>query len=93
MLITSGIKGIPLGIYLTFSYHLGLTGLWIGLSAVSLFVSVAVWTAMLRLDWVVEVREAKERVGSEQLHGEQVHAWHMHDCDFMGGLVSRIGGR
>jgi MATE family multidrug resistance protein len=75
MLITSGIKGIPLGIYLAFSHHLGLTGLWIGLFVALLFVATVLWVVIMRLDWEDQVRQAKERVGAgEPMRGEQVHA-------------------
>jgi MATE family multidrug resistance protein len=75
MLIGPGVKGIPFGVYLTFSHHLGLTGLWIGLSAALIFVAVVLWSVILRLDWEVQVRRAKERVGAgEPTHGDNMDA-------------------
>ncbi|KAG9077460.1 hypothetical protein FS749_010646 [Ceratobasidium sp. UAMH 11750] len=69
------ILGIPLGIYLAFVHHLGLNGLWIGLATALLFVAVALYSVILRLDWDVQVREAKERVDAgEGPVGEHVHA-------------------
>jgi MATE family multidrug resistance protein len=66
------VKGIPLGVYLTFSHHLGLTGLWIGLSVALLFIAVVLWAVTLGLDWEDEVRQAKKRVGAgEPTHGEE----------------------
>ncbi|KAG8697278.1 hypothetical protein FRC09_007971, partial [Ceratobasidium sp. 395] len=56
------ILGIPLGIYLAFTHHLGLGGLWIGLATALAFVAVVLSIVMLRLDWDVQVQEAKERV-------------------------------
>ncbi|KAG8746248.1 hypothetical protein FRC10_005497 [Ceratobasidium sp. 414] len=67
--------GIPFGVYLAFVLHLGLSGLWIGLATAMLFVAVFVYTIILRLDWDVQVQEAKERVeAGEEPIGDQVPA-------------------
>ncbi|KAG8750937.1 hypothetical protein FRC12_012689 [Ceratobasidium sp. 428] len=69
------ILGIPLGIYLAFTHHLGLGGLWIGLATALAFVAVVLSIVMLRLDWDVQVQEAKERVeAGDGPAEEQVHA-------------------
>ncbi|KAG9088645.1 hypothetical protein FRC06_001939 [Ceratobasidium sp. 370] len=69
------ILGIPLGVYLAFVHHLGLGGLWIGLATALLFVAVVLHAVLLRLDWDVQVQEAKERVeAGEGPVGEHVHA-------------------
>ncbi|KAG8746247.1 hypothetical protein FRC10_005496 [Ceratobasidium sp. 414] len=68
------VLGIPLGVYLTFVLHLGLSGLWIGLATALLFVAVVLCTVILRLDWDVQVQEAKERVeAGEEPIGDQGH--------------------
>ncbi|QRV82105.1 MATE efflux family protein [Ceratobasidium sp. AG-Ba] len=56
------ILGIPLGVFLAFMHRLGLFGLWIGLTTALFFVVAILYAAIVRLDWDVEVREAKERV-------------------------------
>ncbi|KAG8752673.1 hypothetical protein FRC12_011840 [Ceratobasidium sp. 428] len=69
------ILGIPLGIYLAFTHHLGLGGLWIGLATALAFVAVVLSIVMLRLDWDVQVQEAKERVeAGDGPAEEQIHA-------------------
>ncbi|KAG8752520.1 hypothetical protein FRC12_011912 [Ceratobasidium sp. 428] len=63
--------GIPLGVYLTFWQGLGLKGLWIGAAAALVFVAAVLGTVVLRLDWDVQVRQAKERVEDKRLPSEE----------------------
>ncbi|KAF8736131.1 hypothetical protein AX14_000853 [Amanita brunnescens Koide BX004] len=63
------IIGIPLGIWLAFSWNLGLHGLWYGLT-VSL-VYCALWATYLciRTDWHTEVKKVVERLKSDSGEG------------------------
>ncbi|KAG8770596.1 hypothetical protein FRC12_004165 [Ceratobasidium sp. 428] len=63
--------GIPLGFYLTFWQGCGLKGLWIGLAAALVFVAAVLGTVVLWLDWDVQVKQAKERVGDKATLGEE----------------------
>ena len=45
---------------LAFKFNMGLSGLWIGLTVGLLFVSVAVTTIILRLDWMREAQRAQD---------------------------------
>ncbi|KAG8713582.1 hypothetical protein FRC09_018555 [Ceratobasidium sp. 395] len=63
--------GIPLGVYLTFWQGLGLKGLWIGAAAALIFVAAVLGTVVLRLDWDVQVKQAKERVEDKRLPSEE----------------------
>ncbi|QRV82038.1 MATE efflux family protein [Ceratobasidium sp. AG-Ba] len=62
--------GIPLGVYLAFRQNFGLRGLWIGLTAALLFVATVLWTAVLSLDWRVQIKNAKERVEDKRPAGD-----------------------
>ncbi|KAG8713583.1 hypothetical protein FRC09_018556 [Ceratobasidium sp. 395] len=63
--------GIPLGFYLTFWQGCGLKGLWIGLATALVFVAAVLGTVVLWLDWEVQVKQAKERVGDKATPGEE----------------------
>ncbi|KAG8714394.1 hypothetical protein FRC09_017682 [Ceratobasidium sp. 395] len=63
--------GIPLGVYLTFWQGLGLKGLWIGAAAALVFVAAVLGTVVLRLDWDVQVKQAKERVEDKRFPSEE----------------------
>ncbi|KAB5592878.1 transport protein [Ceratobasidium theobromae] len=54
--------GLPLGFYLALWCNMGLKGVWIGLATAILCAASTIWMMVLRLDWDVEVREAKERI-------------------------------
>ncbi|KAL4073511.1 MATE efflux family protein [Scleroderma citrinum] len=57
------ILGIPFGITLTFYFGFRLAGLWIGLVAALIYSSIiSVWIGVIRADWEVEVKKARERV-------------------------------
>jgi len=59
------ILGIPIGIWLAFSWEMGLEGLWIGLSLALIAVAgVGFWLA-LTADWEKEVRKVKERLEAD----------------------------
>ncbi|KAF4616349.1 hypothetical protein D9613_008614 [Agrocybe pediades] len=59
------IFGIPLGVYLAFSHHMKLHGLWIGLTF-SLIYSALIGTWIcLRTDWDKEVHKVAERLKEE----------------------------
>ncbi|KAG6817303.1 hypothetical protein H0H93_007345 [Arthromyces matolae] len=56
------IVGLPLGIWLTFGWKMGLYGLWIGMTVALLCCAVVGTTICLRTDWEVEVLKATERL-------------------------------
>jgi len=59
------VLGIPVGIWLAFSLHLGLSGLWIGLT-ISLIYSAIIGAAVcLRTDWEREVMKVEDRLRKE----------------------------
>ncbi len=55
--------GLPLGIYLCFSKHLDLAGLWIGLSVALYYCSFATLFIVLRTDWHKAVDKTRMRLG------------------------------
>ena len=54
--------GIPLGIYLAFKWHLGLHGLWIGLTFSLIYSSILSSWVCFRTDWNKEVVKVIERL-------------------------------
>ncbi|KAB5592879.1 MATE efflux family protein [Ceratobasidium theobromae] len=61
--------GLPLGSYLTLWRNMGLQGVWIGLATAVSCAALMTWVMVLRLDWDVEVREARKRVETGILTG------------------------
>ena len=56
------ILGIPLGIYLAFKEHLGISGLWIGLTCSILYCATIGSWVCFRTDWNKEVVKVMERL-------------------------------
>ncbi|KAG8715442.1 hypothetical protein FRC09_016618 [Ceratobasidium sp. 395] len=69
--IGSYVISIPLRFYLTFWQGCGLKGLWIGLAAALVFVAAVLGMVVLWLDWDVQVKQAKERIGGKVTSGEE----------------------
>ena len=64
------IIGIPLGLHLAFTHHLGLVGLWVGLACALIYAAiVGVWLC-LRTDWDKEVQKVRDRVEKERQLGK-----------------------
>ncbi|TFL01933.1 MATE efflux family protein [Pterulicium gracile] len=59
--------GIPLGIWLCFSFNLGLHGLWLGLTFALIYCSIAGLALTWNTDWHHEQRKAAARVEAERL--------------------------
>ena len=57
--------GLPLGIYLAFSWHLGIYGLWIGLTVSLIYCSTLSSWVCFRTDWNKEVVKVIERLKIE----------------------------
>ncbi|KAK8858652.1 hypothetical protein IAR55_002881 [Kwoniella newhampshirensis] len=59
------IIGLPFGIWLTFqpNLHLGLIGLWIGLSVALAYASILEFVLVWRANWVRAVERVRERLG------------------------------
>jgi MATE family multidrug resistance protein len=57
--------GIPLGIYLAFTHHLGLHGLWFGLTFSLVYCSLIGTWLVLSTDWQHEVDKVRERLRRE----------------------------
>jgi len=58
--------GIPFGIWLAFSRHLGLAGLWIGLTVSLVYVATVGVIVCLRTDWDREVKKVEARLRDAQ---------------------------
>ncbi|TRM62258.1 mate-domain-containing protein [Schizophyllum amplum] len=59
------VMGIPIGVWLAFSFDMALHGLWIGLTLSLVYcAALGTWFAW-RTDWEKEVRKVKERVREE----------------------------
>ena len=56
------ILGLPLGIYLAFRWHIGLYGLWIGLTCSLVYCSTIGSWVCIRTDWNKEVVKVIERL-------------------------------
>jgi len=54
--------GIPLGVWLAFSWHIGLHGLWLGLTASLIYCAVFGTYLCIHTDWDREVKKAAERL-------------------------------
>ncbi|CAE6418871.1 unnamed protein product [Rhizoctonia solani] len=64
--------GIPLGVYLAFSWNMGLFGLWIGLAS-ALWYSAAVSTyVILRTDWVKEGLRVCDRLEKDDESPQEI---------------------
>ncbi len=65
------IIGLPFGLWLTFQppLHLGLIGLWIGLSVALGYASVLEFALVWRANWTRAVERVRERLGLAA-HGE-----------------------
>ncbi|KAJ1982581.1 ethionine resistance protein [Dimargaris xerosporica] len=57
--------GVPLGVYLGFQWHLGIVGIWGGLSTGVFFICFSELYFYLRTDWDKEVARCQKRVGYE----------------------------
>ncbi|KAF8331803.1 MATE efflux family protein [Amanita rubescens] len=69
--------GIPFGFWLAFRWHIGLQGLWLGLTA-SIICCAVVGTYMsIRTNWDREVQKAAERLGKDEakdhMNGENAY--------------------
>ena len=58
--------GIPLGIWLAFSWNMGLHGIWIGLSVAIVYSAVVGTYLSLKTDWDCEVKKVVERMEEEE---------------------------
>lgn len=58
--------GLPLGIYLTFTWHLGIYGLWIGLTLSLIYCSFIGTCVCLRTDWDKEVKKVFQRLKEDE---------------------------
>jgi len=58
--------GIPLGIWLAFSWDMGLNGIWIGLSTAMVYLAVVGTYLSLKTDWHWEVKKVEERMEEEE---------------------------
>jgi multidrug resistance protein, MATE family len=73
------VVGIPFGIWLAFSHHFGLYGLWIGLTVALVYSATAgVWIC-LRTDWEHQVDKVRRRLEEEHKAGVQ------HDTEAVSG--------
>jgi MATE family multidrug resistance protein len=63
--------GIPFGIWLAFPKHMGLTGLWIGLTVSLVYVSTVGVIVCLRTDWQREVKKVEARLREGQKGRDQ----------------------
>ncbi|EPQ31838.1 uncharacterized protein PFL1_00037 [Pseudozyma flocculosa PF-1] len=88
--------GIPIGLVLTFSkLHMGLEGLWWGLTIALLYGSVGIFWLILRTDWDHEVRKVQMRMNlDDPAHGAAAAAAaagaKQHDVE--GALPGLAGG-
>jgi MATE family multidrug resistance protein len=58
--------GIPFGIWLAFSRHLGLAGLWIGLTLSLVYCAALGSWVCLRTDWAKELRKVEARLANDK---------------------------
>lgn len=58
--------GVPFGIWLAFSRHLGLAGLWIGLTLSLVYCAALGSWVCLRTDWAKELRKVEARLANDQ---------------------------
>lgn len=58
-------KGIPFGLWLTFSKGMGLHGLWIGLTVSLIYCSVFGTILCVRTDWDREVWKVTQRLKAQ----------------------------
>ncbi|CAE6534146.1 unnamed protein product [Rhizoctonia solani] len=66
------VVGLPAGVALAFWTHLGLKGLWIGLS-IALFCAASIsMVVVYKTNWELEVSKARERLAEEGEGGAQV---------------------
>ncbi|KAF7323676.1 RNA helicase [Mycena kentingensis (nom. inval.)] len=68
------ILGIPLGTALAFNYHMGLQGLWLGLTMSLVYCAVIGTILCLRTDWEREVSKVVQRVEDEAAAGRKAAA-------------------
>ncbi|KAK2459611.1 hypothetical protein APHAL10511_008366 [Amanita phalloides] len=71
------VLGIPLGIWLAFSCHQGLLGLWLGLTLSLVYCAVTATYLCIRADWELEVKKATEMLKREKArnsNGENVRS-------------------
>ena len=66
------ILGIPLGVWLAFSWKMGLSGLWLGLTASLVYCAVFGTYLCLRTNWNAEVKKVLERVERDELKKREV---------------------
>jgi multidrug resistance protein, MATE family len=59
------VLGVPLGLYLTFTWHLGIHGLWIGLTFSLVYCSALGSWVCWRTDWGKEVVKVIQRLKEE----------------------------
>ena len=58
--------GIPFGVWLAFSWRIGLHGLWLGLTASLIYCAVLGTYLCLRTIWDREVKKAAERLKKDE---------------------------
>ncbi|KAG8761892.1 hypothetical protein FRC11_012499, partial [Ceratobasidium sp. 423] len=65
------VVGLPVGVALAFWTHLGLKGLWIGLSIALFCAAVISMVVVYKTNWDLEVSKARERLAEEREGGVQ----------------------
>ncbi|KAG6899440.1 hypothetical protein C0995_005955 [Termitomyces sp. Mi166 len=73
--------GIPFGIWLAFSWNMGLHGLWIGLTVSLVYCSFFGTLLSVRTNWDREVFKVMKRLQEEQDKAEDLHSGHGHGRD------------
>jgi MATE family multidrug resistance protein len=59
--------GIPIGIYLAFTLHLGLAGLWIGLTLSLMYCAAfGLYICLIKTDWDRELRKVEARLEADK---------------------------
>ncbi|KAH0581705.1 hypothetical protein H2248_011391 [Termitomyces sp. 'cryptogamus'] len=73
--------GIPFGIWLAFSWDMGVHGLWIGLTVSLVYCSFFGTLLCVHTDWNREVRKVIKRLKEEQDRAERLYSGHGHERD------------
>ncbi|KAG6876375.1 hypothetical protein C0993_003593 [Termitomyces sp. T159_Od127] len=79
--------GIPFGVWLAFSWDMGLHGLWIGLTVSLVYCSFFGTLLCFRTDWNREVWKVMRRLQEEEDKAEHLHSGHGHGRDEEGRQV------
>ncbi|KAF8630233.1 hypothetical protein AX15_003035 [Amanita polypyramis BW_CC] len=58
--------GIPIGVWMAFSWHIGLHGLWLGLTVSLIYCATLGTYLCLRTDWEREVKKVMDRVKKDR---------------------------